>query len=80
MRAYNLFELGSLWKPGVVLYVEILLYSEAAQSEEDVVTACQQIFVRRHFENLKGSSVNVFKMLGLVLGYLGDSVLSSGFR
>lgn len=60
----NLFELGSLWKAGVVLYVEILLRSEATRSEkEDVVTGCQQIFVRRHFENL-----NVFKMLGACSG------------
>lgn len=33
VRTYNLFELGSLWKPGVILCVEIPLYSEAARSE-----------------------------------------------
>lgn len=31
------------------------LFRSGTGREEDVVTACQQIFVRRHFENPKGT-------------------------
>lgn len=31
------------------------LFRSGTVGKEDVVTACQQIFVRRHFENLKGT-------------------------